>query len=196
MRSRYFIESEARLKTLKFTKVPPAVVDRIRFFQLRHSCVLKKDKKGELYVNRAALRAFYAQNKKRKLPITYELRWELACEQGWKCKMCKKKLKVGSFLSLFSSFSSQKEKIKFNTKKGHCSGGSRQAFGSGWGRRRPQSPGASSSSSICVNVYLMCHPRYCAVIATPKRPVARPSKSTLPRISSIFFPRAHELVLF
>ena len=117
MRSRYFIESEARLKTLKFTKVPPAVVDRIRFFQLRHSCVLKKDKKGELYVNRAALRAFYAQNKKRKLPITYELRWELACEQGWKCKMCKKKLKVGSFFSLFSSFSSQKEKIKFITKK-------------------------------------------------------------------------------
>ena len=48
MKSRFFAESTARLQTLKFTKVPPAEVDRLRFYRLKHrnECVLITDKNG------------------------------------------------------------------------------------------------------------------------------------------------------
>lgn len=97
MKSHYFSDKANRAKTLKFTKIPPADAQRLRFFRLSNpSIAFKKSSKGDLLINRGGLSSFRASKKRRRLPITYELKWELACEQGWKCKLCKKKLKLAA----------------------------------------------------------------------------------------------------
>ena len=82
MKSPFFLESEARALSLKYTVVPPAEEARIRYFRVKHHqvCVLRQDRKGRLLINRGAYRKYKASKRKRQLPITYELRWELACE--------------------------------------------------------------------------------------------------------------------
>lgn len=88
--SRYFNETKKRVKNLKFTDVPPADAQRLKFFRLSNpTAAFKKSSRGKLQINRAALASFRASKRTRRLPITYELKWELACSQNWKCKICK-----------------------------------------------------------------------------------------------------------
>jgi 5-methylcytosine-specific restriction endonuclease McrA len=93
-------------RELKMMLVPPADKRAVEFF------VLKLRAKGDqsimthhfrgvkgmdrLQVNAKTLKSFYASRRQRRMPITYELRWELSAKQKWKCATCKKLLPMAA----------------------------------------------------------------------------------------------------
>ena len=83
--------------------VPPADTQGMIFFSISNpdlNITLDRERldngKTKLRVNAQALSAYYASKKKRRKPITYEMRWELAESQRWKCKVCKKLLPLAA----------------------------------------------------------------------------------------------------
>ena len=67
--------------------VPPAHVTSFLFYKLVnrklpiHVSRIQTKKGLSLSVNSRALRSYFASRRKKRIPVTYEMRWELACKQ-------------------------------------------------------------------------------------------------------------------
>ena len=91
---------------MKMISVPAADIRSVEFYMLKLrlegikniSSFHYKDrkKKPRLKVNAQTLRGFYASRRTKRMPITYELRWELSAKQRWKCAECKKLLPLAA----------------------------------------------------------------------------------------------------
>lgn len=87
--------------------VPPAYTQSFLFYALSHwqegpKIVVKKEyqqnpwKVSKVHTNARALQSFYASRRQKRAPVTYEMRWEMAHAQRWKCKACKKLLPLAA----------------------------------------------------------------------------------------------------
>ena len=89
MQSKYFKNERVRVRP-RMVQVPPADIPGILFYRLRTRkekdvhLMYVREKNGELknlFVNALALRSYYANRRKKRKPITYEMRWEIAAKQ-------------------------------------------------------------------------------------------------------------------
>ena len=99
--SKYFGPPKPHNPTIKYVAVPPGYTISFLYYELLHRVGPRKiyvirrwdsRRRLEVFTNPMALRSFYASRRKKRMPITYEMRWELGCRQRWKCKGCKKLL--------------------------------------------------------------------------------------------------------
>ena len=98
--SKYFGPPKPHNPNIRYVAVPPGYTNSFLFYELLHRdgprkihVIRRYSRRGlEVFTNPMALRSFYASRRKKRMAITYEMRWELACQQRWKCKGCKKLL--------------------------------------------------------------------------------------------------------
>lgn len=102
-KSKYFSESNHwdRGKKPRMVMVPKADIPGVLYYRLRAPSMrlLYIRKQGDitkLFINASALKSYYAQRRKKRKPVTYEMKWELAAKQKWKCKTCKKLLPLAA----------------------------------------------------------------------------------------------------
>ena len=99
-KSKYFSETNCRDRG-RLVMVPSADIPGVLYYRLRTPSVRliyirNRGEISKLLINSSALRSYYAQRRKKRKPVTYEMKWELAARQRWKCKTCKKLLPLAA----------------------------------------------------------------------------------------------------
>jgi len=87
---------------VKMVPVPPADMLSMLLYRVANrdkNIRIEREwtKRGlSIRVNAAALKSFYAFKRRKRKPVTYEMRWEIAHAQKWKCTGCKKLLPLAA----------------------------------------------------------------------------------------------------